>query len=631
MWCKKVMILVQFQNVYKEYNGEKLFAPFTFDINEKERIAIIGPNGTGKSTLIKMLLGEVTKDGGVISLSKDLEIGYLSQSVISDLGNTLYDEALLVFKDLIKMENDLASLCEKMALSHSEEDLEAYSKLENRFKSLGGYDYRYKIDMMLSKFGFYKEDFARPIASFSGGERMKMAFAKLLLIKPNLLVLDEPTNHLDIATIEWLETYLKTYEGSILFVSHDRYFINSLANKILEIDQKRVEVYVGDYDKYSALKKERYEQRLKLYKSQQKEVEKLKWFINFYMPKPRFVSRAHDREKKLARLEKNLIDKPYETKNKVNINIQGSIRKGKRLVEIKEVSIGYDKPLINDINITIFGGDKVAIMGQNGCGKTTFIKNLLKEMKPLKGRIDYLTNLNIGYLKQDGINISSKQTIFEFFKDRFPLMSDQAIYDHLGKYAFSFEDDQKVIDNLSGGERMRVVFAELVLHNYDMIFLDEPTNHLDMLTKEELIDSLKEYEGSLVIVSHDRYFVDQVSNKFLYFTDHISFTYEGRYSSFKEEVLDEYEKEKSEKEVEVKETKDKYVPTHEVKRRPKLALNKIEEKMARIEKKLEDIHLSYEKEECYSSKSKMQELEQLEASLNKEYEELMEELSLYDQ
>ena len=460
---------------------------------------------------------------------------------------------------------------------------------------------------------------------------MKMAFAKLLLIKPNLLVLDEPTNHLDIATIEWLETYLKTYEGSILFVSHDRYFINSLANKILEIDQKRVEVYVGDYDKYSALKKERYEQRLKLYKSQQKEVEKLKWFINFYMPKPRFVSRAHDREKKLARLEKNLIDKPYETKNKVNINIQGSIRKGKRLVEIKEVSIGYDKPLINDINITIFGGDKVAIMGQNGCGKTTFIKNLLKEMKPLKGRIDYLTNLNIGYLKQDGINISSKQTIFEFFKDRFPLMSDQAIYDHLGKYAFSFEDDQKVIDNLSGGERMRVVFAELVLHNYDMIFLDEPTNHLDMLTKEELIDSLKEYEGSLVIVSHDRYFVDQVSNKLLYFTDHISFTYEGRYSSFKEEVLDEYEKEKSEKEVEVKETKDKYVPTHEVKRRPKLALNKIEEKMARIEKKLEDIHLSYEKEECYSSKSKMQELEQLEASLNKEYEELMEELSLYDQ
>ena len=349
------------------------------------------------------------------------------------------------------------------------------------------------------------------------------------------------------------------------------------------------------------------------------------------MPKPRFVSRAHDREKKLARLEKNLIDKPYETKNKVNINIQGSIRKGKRLVEIKEVSIGYDKPLINDINITIFGGDKVAIMGQNGCGKTTFIKNLLKEMKPLKGRIDYLTNLNIGYLKQDGINISSKQTIFEFFKDRFPLMSDQAIYDHLGKYAFSFEDDQKVIDNLSVVERMRVVFAELVLHNYDMIFLDEPTNHLDMLTKEELIDSLKEYEGSLVIVSHDRYFVDQVSNKLLYFTDHISFTYEGRYSSFKEEVLDEYEKEKSEKEVEVKETKDKYVPTHEVKRRPKLALNKIEEKMARIEKKLEDIHLSYEKEECYSSKSKMQELEQLEASLNKEYEELMEELSLYDQ
>ena len=347
---KKVQTILSIQNMSFGFPSEDIFDNVTFSIYEKDRVAIIGANGTGKTTLIKLILGKETPNKGNINLLRGITIGYLSQEVIQSEENTLYDEALLVFKDLIRIEKELQILEEKIAQNPNDQKLiDEYGKKQHYFQINNGYDYHYLIDMFLSKFGFKKEDYSRKINTFSGGEKTKMSFAKLLLSKPQLLI------------------------------------------------------------------------------------------------------------------------------------------------------------------------------------------------------------------------------------------------------------------------------------------LDEPTNHLDMLTKEELIDSLKEYEGSLVIVSHDRYFVDQVSNKLLYFTDHISFTYEGRYSSFKEEVLDEYEKEKSEKEVEVKETKDKYVPTHEVKRRPKLALNKIEEKMARIEKKLEDIHLSYEKEECYSSKSKMQELEQLEASLNKEYEELMEELSLYDQ
>lgn len=633
--CEDFMIIATFQNVSKEYSGERLFEPVTFDINDSERIAIVGPNGTGKSTLIKMLIGELQPDCGQVVISKGHNIGYLSQSVISDLNHTLHEEALLVFDNLIKMEKTLSDLCIRIADNpHDESILNSYSSLENKFRSLGGYEYHYKIDQMLYKFGFTKDDFDRSISSFSGGERMKMAFAKLLLLKPDLLVLDEPTNHLDISTIEWLETYLKTYDGSILFVSHDRYFINSLANKVFELDQKRLEVYVGDYDKYAFLKKERYEQRLKQYKSQQKEIEKLEWFINFYMPKPRFVSRAHDREKKLAKIKESSIEKPIETRNKVNMNITGSVRKGKRLIEVKDVSIGYDTPLINNINFILFGGDKLAIMGQNGCGKTTFIKNLLHELKPLSGEIDFLTLLNIGYLKQDGINLKSPLSIFEFFKEKFPLMDDQAIYNHLGSYAFSYEDDKKIIDNLSGGERMRVVFAELVLHNYDLLLLDEPTNHLDMMTKEELIDSLKRYNGSLIVVSHDRYFVDQICNKLLYFTSGNSYYYEGRYTDFKVEVLDPLEKnaETKEEKDEVKETnKDKYVPTHHKKERPRLAKNKIEERISKIEEKMSEIKSLYEKKEVYQDTVKLRELEVQEKKLEDEYEDLFNLLALYEE
>ena len=631
------MILASFQNVVKEYQGEPLFEPVSFDIQDKERIAIVGPNGTGKSTLIKMLIGEVEPSEGNVVVSKNYTIGYLSQGVISSFDHTLIEEAMLVFKDLIKMEKELNELCKKVAENpYDEELLKSYSSLENKFISLDGYNYRYKIDMMLNKFNFSKSDYDRPISSFSGGERMKMAFAKLLLLKPELLVLDEPTNHLDISTIEWLETYLKTYDGSILFVSHDRYFINALANKIFELDNKRLEVYVGDYDKYSVLKKERYEQRLKEYKHQQEEIEKLEWFIRFYMPKPRFVSRAHDREKKLDRIKNNLLEKPKETKKQMNMNISGQIRKGKRLIEVKDCVVGYDKPLIKDINFTLFGGDKMAIMGQNGSGKTTFIKTLRNELKPLGGDIEFLTNLNIGYLKQDGINLNSPLSIFEYFKEKFPLMLDTEVYNHLASYGFSFEDDKKIIDNLSGGERMRIVFAELVLRNYDLLLLDEPTNHLDMMTKQELMDSLKRYEGSLIVISHDRYFVDEVCSKLIYFTYGESYYYEGRYSDFKTEVLDPLEKTKEEEikaiESQVKQDNKKpaYVNSHEKKVRPRLSKNKIEDKIVKIEEKMAEIKSLYEKEEYYTNPDKLNELGEQEKKLNEEYENLFEQLALYE-
>lgn len=631
------MVIVSLQNVTKEYHGEKLFAPVTFQVDDKDRIGLIGPNGTGKSTIIKMITGEVQPDEGQIVIGNQYRIGYLSQSVISDLKHTLYDEALDVFKDLIKLEKDIKDVCVRLEKDHTNEELmKNYASMEQRFQANGGYEYRYKVDEMLTKFGFDKKDFDRSISSFSGGERMKMAFAKLLLINPDLLILDEPTNHLDISTIEWLESYLQTYQGSLIFVSHDRYFISALATKIFEIDQKQVEVYAGNYDYYAREKKLRYEQRLKLYKKQQAEAKKLEWFITYYMPKPRFASRAHDREKKLAKLENKMIDKPKITKSKLNINLQGSIREGKRLLEAEQLTIGYmNKPLISGISFTLYGGDKMAIMGQNGSGKTTFVKCILNQLKPLSGELKFLTIMNIGYLKQDGINLKSPYSIFNYFREKFPGMSNQEIYDHLANYGFSYENLEKIIDNLSGGERMRVVLAELVLHKYDLLVLDEPTNHLDMMTKQNLIDALNEYKGSLFIVSHDRYFVDSICNRLIYFQNKKAYTYDGRYSDFKIEVLDKIEKETDDlkaqaKKAEVK-IKKEYKPTHTtLKKRPKISKSKIEEKIERIDEKINQLRPKLELPEYYMDSKKLHQL-QKEIELNEsQYEKLFAMLEEYE-
>jgi ATP-binding cassette subfamily F protein 3 len=631
------MIILALQNVVKEFNGTPLFEPVSFRIDQKERIALIGPNGTGKSTILKMIVGQEESSSGQIIIGKEYKIGYLSQEVISDVSHTLFQEVEEVFVPLKEMEKRMNSLCQKMAENPEDQSIaRSYSELESQFNLAGGYSYSYKIDMMLFKFGFSKEDYQRPLSSFSGGERMKAAFVKLLLISPDLLILDEPTNHLDIQTIEWLEDYLKAYQGSLLFVSHDRYFINALATRILELDQKHLEEYVGNYDRYAAVKKERYEQRLELYKRQQAEAEKLKWFITFYMPKPRFVSRAHDREKKLARLESQMVDKPTETRSKMNIDIQGEARRGKRLIEAKDVQIGYqDKPLISGISFVLYGGDKLALMGPNGSGKTTFLKCLMHQLKPTGGELSFLTSLSIGYLKQDTLSLSSPDTIFEYIKDRFPEMADQEIYNHLGKYAFSFEDDQKIIDNLSGGERMRVVLAEMVLHNYDLLILDEPTNHLDMMTKEEFISALNEYKGTLVIVTHDRYFADSVCSRLLYFEDKKSYIYEGRYSDFKLEVLDAIEKQKEEQETQAEKpaepNENGYVNSHEDKpKAPRLAKDKIEEKMTKLEKDITELRKHYDEPSYYNDPIKMKELATDIQDKEGEYASLMDMLAYYE-
>lgn len=641
------MYLLSATGILKEFQGEPLTSPLTFNIDENEKIALIGSNGCGKSTLIKMLIGELEPDKGHVTLSKNCTIGYLSQSVISDLSHTLYEEAEEVFKPLMEEEKFLEDLCEKIAEDPSNTELlDTYSHREPLFREKDGYNFRYKIRLILNYFKFKEEDYNRPITSFSGGERMKIAFAKLLLLNPSLLILDEPTNHLDISTIEWLEEYLKSYKGAILFVSHDRYFINSLATRVLEIEKGKLESYSGNYDKYAAEKKVRYESQLKLYLKEEKQKQKLEWFIKFYMPKPRFVSRAHDREKKLARLEKTRVEKPTEVKNKVHIDFQGKLRVGKRVFETKELAVGYDKPLISDIEFSFFGGDKLAIMGDNGSGKTTFIKTLLGKIKPYSGKICFYDNFNIGYLPQDGLLIRSNKTVLDYFRDLFPLLSLQEVYNTLGAFDFSREDDEKIFDNLSGGEKMRLVLSTLVEQKYDILVLDEPTNHLDMMTKEELIEAIGKYKGSIIIISHDRSFVDNLCNCLLYFENNKAYYYQGDYSHFKVVMLDDILQEKLDIEkarleeerkqdtlyhLELEKARVKFKDDKPLKPRPKLAKNKIEEKMARLERLIGEDEVKLDDPEYYWDQSKLNALQEELDNYNKEYEELMEMLSLYDQ
>ena len=615
------MAILQVSNVSKYFGDFLLFKDVNFAINEKDRIALIGPNGCGKSTLLKIILGieEISSNLmnepiGKVAINKGLTIGYLSQDVISDVNHTLLEEALEVFTFQIAREKELEKISNEIANNPHDSILQKeYARKLELFESNGGYDYHYTIEMILLKFGFTKEEFNRKITSFSGGERTKMAFAKLLLLKPDLLVLDEPTNHLDISTIEWLESYLKSYTGAILFVSHDRYFINEIAGKILELENKILTSYKGNYDLYLEEKRRNYELEVKKYNAQQKEIERLKRFIEYFKPKPRFVSRAKDREKKLEHMK--LIDKPYENNSKLRINFNNHGLKGKKILEFSNCKFGYDSPLFDEINFTLFSDDHLAIMGDNGCGKTTILRSLLGQIPLLNGSINQLRVISIGYLAQNDFSLDDcTQSIMEYIQFYFPDMSNTSVRTHLGKFGFVEDDVFKQVNILSGGEKMRLLLARLVLNNYDLLLLDEPTNHLDLVAKEALLSALENYAGALILVSHDRYFVDALANKIIYIANKKVLIGEGNYESIKDKITVEPEKEITKKEK---------VAPQLVKRSHTLSKNKCEEKLANLEQKLSSLKEEQFKEENYMDSLKMKEIENKLNEIQKQYDELL--------
>lgn len=612
------MQILNVQQLKKEFGDDILFEDVSFSLNDNDRLALIGPNGNGKSTLIKIILNEVDKTSGEVVLAKGTTIGYLSQDVITNLDNNLYDEVESVFSSLIEQEKKLKEMEDEISINPNNVELiEEYGIKQNDFLEKGGYNYHYLINMMLSKFGFYKEDLTRTISSFSGGERTKIAFVKLLLIKPNLLILDEPTNHLDISTIEWLEQYLKGYEGALLFISHDRYFIDALANKIVELENKTSSFYKGNYTYYVEEKKLRYEQLLSKYNNQQKEIARLKRFIEFYKPKPRFVARAKDREKKLEHMK--IIDKPATENNFLKLSFQGNVYEGKEIISVKDLTIGYDKPLIKNLNFSLYGKDRIAIMGSNGCGKTTLLDALINHKHILNGEIKYVRNVNVGYIKQHQIDLNPDRTIFEEMQFNFPSLGEKTIYNYLGRFNFDYEDSSKKIAILSGGEKTRIVLAKIMLENYDVLVLDEPTNHLDMVTRQALILALQSYQGSIIFVSHDRYFVDELATHLIYVDHQTPYFIKGNFLDFKEQesklltISDELvEEKKIEKKV--------------INKKPSL---KLEEQIKKLEEEIKKVKEEQFLEENYMDYQKMQSLDkklkELETNLAKLEEEYLQE------
>ena len=614
------MALLEINKLKKEFGDFLLFDDVTFSIDKNDRVALIGNNGCGKTTLIKMILGQLDIDGGSIHVANSANIGYLSQGVIQDLNNTLYEELLHCFDDIIALQSKIDNIQNQLMNDPNNEILlNEYGRLENILVHKDGYNYEYQIDLMISKFGFDKSCYDRKISTFSGGERSKIAFAKLLLNEPNLLILDEPTNHLDVSTIEWLEEYLTTYKGAILLVSHDRFFIDCVCNKVVEIDQNKASYYSGNYTYYLNEKVVRYETQLKAYNLQQKEIKRLEELIKKFKPKPTKVSFAKDREKKLARMVK--IDKPKIDHQKVKFTLKGDHEdRPVKQFSLIDVNIGYElnNPLAQNINDLIMSGDKVAIMGPNGCGKSTLLKGIVSKVPFLNGKLLKYRELKMGYYDQNQMGINGSENVFDHFHEAFPMFDRFQIRSQLAHFLFSDDDMEKSVDSLSGGEKARLSFAKLLVKKYDVLLLDEPTNHLDMETKRVLEDALSSYNGTIILVSHDRYFVDEVATKTYQFEKDKVIVHQGNYSQYRIDRNNLIEEVVETKEVKVKEEK-------KVKKKNNgLTPLKVEKQLSQKQAELEEQRKLYSSDEICNDYIKLNEIQEKINKLEAEIAELEE-------
>lgn len=605
------MNILTVSKLTKEFSGETLFNNISFEINKKDKLAIIGKNGTGKSTLLKMILGEVEIDDGIIHKNNKASIGYLSQDVIENSTETLFDEMLLVFKDLIRIERLINETTDQLTLDPTNEDLlQKYSNLEHRYQIEGGYEYLYKINLILSKFGFTQEEYTRPIKTFSGGEKTRIAFSKLLLSNPDLLILDEPTNHLDIDIIEWLEDYLNKYDGAVLIVTHDKYFISKVCRKIIEIDQQTSHVYYGTFEMYQEEKIKRYEQLLRKYNRQQKEIAHLQSFVDRFRYNSKRASLAKDRVKKINRIDK--IDKPHLSKRSVKMSFEGKRTTRDIILESKNLAIGYDKPLLENINFSMRGYDKLAIIGPNGTGKTTLLKTIEKKLRPLSGKVELLREYKIGYFDQNQETLNYHKTIFEEIHDYYPMFTNNDVRSVAARFLFFNEDLDKPISVLSGGERVRLVLLLLMLSKPELLILDEPTNHLDIETKDIVEDVFSEFSGPIIFVSHDRYFINKIGTKLIYLETDKAIEFNGSYDDYKESSIQtEIKKEKKQKQKPKSINKQKEI-------------DKLEKEIHRLEDSITELEQDTFKEENYLDKRKMEKLNDEINNQKQQLEELYE-------
>ncbi len=599
------------------YQQNTVLEEINFEIKDKDKIAIVGRNGCGKTTLLKSLINNELLETGLAN--EDLKIikignptiGYQQQNTFSNLNITLIDEILKNYKQLINMEKKIKYLEEQLKTDDAIKFIDEYTTMLEKYKLNGGYEYKKEYELALLKFGFSNEDKYKKLEEFSGGQRTKLAFLKLLLSKPDILLLDEPTNHLDITTVEWLEDYLKNYPKAVVIVSHDRMFLDNIVNKVYEIEYGMLTKYKGNYSSFEKQKKANYEKQLKDYEYQQKEIKRLKSIADRFRYKPSKASMAMSKLRKIEQMD--IIDKPQKFDSKT-FKTELKIEKSSDIVlSVKDLEFGFDGNCLGKTNFELHKGQKLAIIGSNGKGKSTLLKTIMELIPKISGSFKYGYNVKKEYFDQQLEFINEENTVYEEYEQSFPDCNTLQIRKILGTFQFTNDDIYKKIKQLSGGEKVRLRLCKIFKHNPNLLILDEPTNHLDIIGKESLENILTLYEGAILFVSHDRYFVNKIADSLLIFEDDNIKFFNGNYKDYMD-----YKNNEIKTEVKVKtNVKTKGDVTRHIK-----AINrKLEKEIENLEKSISIVNNKMLQEEFYSDYKKMNELQKELESLNASLEE----------
>ncbi|MBF2674850.1 ATP-binding cassette domain-containing protein [Listeria marthii] len=639
------MILLQVQQISKFFGAEVILDNIKLEVKTGDRIALVGRNGAGKSTLLKIIAGKMSYDGGTISKPKSVEIGYLAQNTGLESSKTIWDEMLSVFDSLRKMETDLRKMELRLGepeLYNDPEKYQAlmtdYDTLQHTFKEIGGYTYEAEIRSVLNGLRFYPDDYEVEIASLSGGQKTRLALAKLLLAKQDILVLDEPTNHLDIETLAWLETYLQNYHGSLLIVSHDRYFLDKVVNQVYEISRTKIDHYKGNYSSFVSQKQAKLEQMWKEFDKQQKQIAKLEDFVARNIVRASTTKRAQSRRKQLEKMD--VLGRPQGDEKAAHFGFQFEKQTGKDVLMVDQLSIGYakDKRIASNLTFEMKRQDSLALVGPNGIGKSTLLKTLIRDIPALSGEFHFGAGVKIGYYDQEQTKLTSNKTVLMELWDDYPELNEVNVRTTLGNFLFSDDDVLKNVQSLSGGEKARLALAKLTLLEANVLILDEPTNHLDIESKEVLEAALIDFEGTILFVSHDRYFINRIASKIVELAPEKATVFLGDYDYYQEKLaeakelarLDAEDRRKKGEQVEATASVRKLNYQEEKEqqkllRQRKRKLEEVEQAMEETDEKIAELELQLTKPEVFQDHEKALEITQELDAVKADGEKLMEE------
>ena len=623
------MIVLSVNGLTKSFLSENILENVTFSISDRDKVGIVGDNGSGKTTLFNLLIKDLSADSGDINFAKNINLSILKQNISYTSDKSVYEECLEVFEKIILLEKEIRELEIEMGNKDlSEEEIrklfDIYESKRHYFEENNGYSYNSKIRGVLFGLGFLEQDFSKSVNNLSGGQKSRLHLAKILLKPSNLILLDEPTNHLDIESIQFLESYLREYRGSCLIISHDRYFLNAVCNKIFSIENKKLKSFNCGYDEYISRREKDFEVNRHLYEKQQKEISRQKEIIQRFenYGNNRFIKQASSRRKLLDKMD--LIENPEIYKNSMKLKLVPEVESGKDVLTISDLSMGFnDKILFDDINLNVYKGDKIGLVGKNGVGKTTLFKIICNNLEAIKGKCDLGARVSIGYYDQEQKTLSNQNTVMDEFWDAYPKMNNFEVRSHLAKFNFFDEDLFKSVGELSGGERARLELLKLMLSKSNFLLLDEPTNHLDIESKEVLENAIVDYSGTVLIISHDRYFLNKVVNKIWHLEDGKITEFYGNYDYFLEKLNEKNEaEEKIISKTEIEKEKKKKKEKEKEERAKKQKLKEIENKIFEIEEKIEICNKDIQNPEIFNDKDKFLQIGEDLSRLIKEKEKL---------